>query len=645
MNQISKPGKSGLPYPQAIFKFKHFEPKSQHYSSSLQRVPDINEDKPILNPLYNLLPETQNPNNIVSLVCSTLKLKEDAHLSLSLLHKTMHEEGHLSRLGTQEISRILLRCQSDSSIALTFFRWVKFDLGLKLNTENCCIVVHILVWSRKFSQAMKILCELVKLDEDISKRLDVFKTLLLCTDYCNWDPVVFDMLIKAYLRTGMVKESYRVFRKMIKLNFVPSTVTINCLLNGLSKMNSGNRCWEIYGMMGRIGQHPNTCTFNILIHVVCKEGDVDKVNKFLEKMEEDGFDPDIVTYNMLMDSYSKKGRLKDAIYLYHIMFRRGVVPDLLTYTALINGFCKGGNVRVAHQLFSTMIHRGLKPDLRAFNTLLVGYCKVGMMQEARSLMHDMIGDGIHPDEFSCRMLVEGYHKHGSLISALNLVVELQRFGFSVPPDVYDYLGIALCTENRPFAAKSLLEGIVCPSYEPDPEILCNLIGSLCRCNSLEEALDLKAQMESKNMRLDLGTYKAIICCLCRLSRCKEAENLIKEMVESGIRPDIEICRALVNRLCQNSNFSKAEYLLRFFAEEFQVFDTGCYNELIRILCEKGDIVHLMDFQDSMMKVGFVSNGLTCKYMINGLQRVIGTQKGSVSNGTNWNGEDGGVKPP
>ncbi|KAL3520505.1 hypothetical protein ACH5RR_018654 [Cinchona calisaya] len=624
-----KLGKSRLPSPLDILKSNHFEPKSQNYSSSLQRVPEINEAKSVSNPLYNLLPEIQNPNNIANLVCSTLKLKDNARLSLSLLHKTMQEQGHLSHIGNREISRILLRCQSDSSTALTFFHWVKFDLGLNLNTENCCIIVHILVWSRKFSQAMKILSELIKLDEDVSRSLDVFKTLLLCTDVCNWDPVVFDMLMKAYLKMGMVKESYRVYRKIVKLGFVPSVVTINCLLNGLSKMNYGEKCWEIYGTMGRIGLHPNSCTFNILIHVVCKEGNVEKVNGFLEKMEEEGFDPDIVTYNMLMDSYCKKGRLKDAIYLYDIMFRRGVVPDLLTYTALINGFCKGGNVKDAHRLFSTMIHRGLKPDLRAFNTLLVGYCREGMMQESRSLLHDMIRDGIHPDDFTCRTLVEGYHKQDCLISALNLVVELQRFGFSVPQDVYHYLGIALCRENRPFAAKSLLEGIACPSYEPNPEILCNLIGSLCQCNSVEEAMYLKAGMESKNMLLDLGTYKAIICCLCKLSRCKEAVNLTREMVESGVRPDIEICRALVNGLCQKRDFSEAECLLRFLAKEFQVLDIVSYNELVRILCEKGDLAKLMEFQDSMKKVGFTPNGLTCKYVIGGLQSAMGIQKDSI----------------
>lgn len=629
MSQTIKLGKFTLPSPRAILKSKHLEPKSENYSSSLQRVPDFNEAKSISNPLYNLLPETKNPNNIVNLICSALKVKDDARPSLALLYKSMQEQGHLSHLGTQEISRVLLRCQSDPSTALTFFRWIKFDLGLKLNNENCCIMVHILVWSRKFSQAMKILSELVKLDKGVSKSIDVFKTLLLCTDDCNWDPVVFDMLIKAYLKMGMVKESYRVFRKMVKFGLVPSVVAINCLLNWLSKMNYGEKCWEIYGMMGRIGLHPNSCTFNIMTHVVCQEGDVDKVNGFLEKMEEEGFDPDIVTYNMLMDSYCKKGRLKDAIYLYHIMFRRGVVPDLLTYTVLINGFCKGGNVRDAHKLFSTMIHRGLKPDLMAFNTLLVGYCKEGMMQEARSLLHDMIGDGIQPDDFTCRMLVEGYHKRDHLISALNLVVEFHRFGLSVPQDVLDYLVIVLCRENRPFAAKSFLEGIACPSYEPNPEILCNLIDSLCQCNSLEEALKLKAEMESKNMKLDLGTYKAIICCLCNLDRCKEAENLMREMVKYGMQPDIEICRALVNGLSQKRNLGEAQCLLRFFAEEFQVFDTVCYNELIRILCEKGDMAKLMEFQDSMKKVGFVPNSLTCKYIIGGLQRAMGIQKDSI----------------
>lgn len=593
---------------------------SHSSSSSLQKVTDLDEAKLVLNPLFNLLPELQNPNNIVNVIHSALKLKDTTNSGgLPLLQEKMQEKGLLSHLGTQEISRVLLRCQSDSQSALTFFNWVKFDMGLKLNTQNYCFVVHVLVWSRKFSQAMRILSELVELNKDLRKNGDIFKTLLLCSNDCNWDPVVFDMLIKAYLKHGMVKESYRVFKKMVKLGFVPQVITVNCLLNGLSKSNYGKICWEIYEEMGRIGVHPNPCTFNILTCVVCKDGDIDKVNKVIEKMEEEGFDPDIVTYNMLVHSYCREGRLKDAIYLYNIMFRRGIQADVVTYTSLINGLCKAGSLKPAHQLFSEMIQRGLKPDVIAYNTLISGYCKEGLMQEARSLLHDMIGSGIRPDNFTCRTLVEGYHKKNHLISALNLVMELLRFGFTISGDVYDYLIIALCGNKRPFAAKRLMEEIIAgDDYKPNADIYCNLIDSFCDENYVEEGLVYKAEMETKDLKPNLGVHRAIICSLCRLSRFKEAEKFMREMVVSGMDPDTEICRSLVNGYCKERNISKATSTLRVFAQEFQVFDTVSYNELCQVICNEDGVAKLMEFQDDLKEVGFVPSGQTCKYIIDGL---------------------------
>lgn len=139
---------------------------------------------------------------------------------------------------------------------------------------------------------MKLLLELVELDghEDDSQRLNAYESLLLCSNDCNWDPLAFDMFIKAYLRKGMINESFQVFSKTVKLGFVPSIFTTNCLLNGLSKTDYAGKCWEIYQEMLRIELHPNSCTFNILTYILCKEGDVDKVNGFLEMMEEEGFD-------------------------------------------------------------------------------------------------------------------------------------------------------------------------------------------------------------------------------------------------------------------------------------------------------------------------------------------------------------------
>ena len=366
---------------------------SSSSSSSLLTIPD-SDSKSGLNPLYHLLPPTQNPIKIVNLICSSLRQEKT---NISLLQNSI--KGLLPHLGTHEISRVLLRCQSDYSSALFFFNWVKNDLGLKLTTQNYCILVHILAWSRKFSPAMRLLSELIERVKDVSTKDDIFQTLVLCTEDCNWDPVIFDMLIKAYVKAGMIRESFSAFNKMVEIGFFPSVISCNCLLNGLARLNCIDQCWHVYQEMGRIGVHTNGYTFNILTHVLCKDGDVDKVNAFIERMEEEGFDPDVVTYNTLINSYCRKGRLEDAFYLYKIMYRRNVIPDLVSYTALMKGLCRQGRVREAHQLFHRMVHRGLDPDIVTYNTLIRGYCTKGKMQECRSLLREMIREWDLPRQF------------------------------------------------------------------------------------------------------------------------------------------------------------------------------------------------------------------------------------------------------
>ncbi|WMV20674.1 hypothetical protein MTR67_014059 [Solanum verrucosum] len=626
MNLTQKSIKSTCSNGELLISFKNLHSRLNFSSSNcVQILTDYSGSaRPFSNPLHNFLPKTQNPQNTVSLICSALKNRNNDHLSL--LQKTIQDNGLISYFSDSEISRVLLRCQSDSCSALSFFNWVKNDLGVEPNTQNYCLVIHILTWTRNFSQAMKFLSELVDLKRDGMESVDVFESLLSSSGLCNWDPVVFDMLIKAFLKVNMVKDGFRAFRKTVKHGMYPSVITVNCLLTGLSKLNYSKKCWEVYAEMERIGVHPNSCTFNILTHVLCKDEDVNTVNEFLEKMEEEGFQPDIVTYNTLVSSYCRKGRLKDAVHLYQIMYIRDVSPDLFTYTSLINGFCKKGNVKDAHQLFIRMADRGLKPDVILYNTLISGYCKEGMMQEARFLLHDMIGEGMHPDKFTCTVLVQGYQKQDNLVSAVNLVTELQRFRFVVSHDIYNYLIAALCIENRPFVAKALIDRVSGDRYEPGNMVYGELIESFCRCNFPDEASCLKAEMVSKDLKPDIGTYRAIIKCLCKLGRSMDANSLMREMTDCDVPPDIEVCRALINGHCGENNFCEAQSLLSFFAQEFKIFDTVCYNTIVRLLSGKGDIAKLMKFQDKMRKVGFAPNQLTCKYVIDGLQKAVGVHK-------------------
>ncbi|CAH9089701.1 unnamed protein product [Cuscuta europaea] len=591
------------------------------YSSSLQKVPvhEIEaEITPISSPLYNFLPDTENPYKTVGLVCSSLKQR-------NLRGASLREELSSRVLTSSEISKVLLRCQSDSHAALSFFDWTRSINGTsnRLDTLNYCLMVHILAWSRNYSMAMQTLSQLVQLTTTAAKGDSVFNGLIDGTRMCNWSPVVFDMLIRVYIRAGMLKRGFKTFQNVIRMGVSPNVITINILLNALSQANHFSNCRKVYAQMERIGVSPNSCTLNIMIHSLCKSGDVDMVDGFLERMEEEeGLGPDIITYNMLVDSYCKRGRLKDAVYLYYIMYKRGVPPDLITYTSLISGFCKGGNVKDAHQLFLRMIHRGFKPDSISYNTLLHGYCKEGMLHEAKALFHDMIQNGVGPDNFSLRKLLEGYREHGKIISALNLILELPKFGLLISHEIHEYVIVALCADNRPYAAKNMLDHISKKGFEPNTVIYRELIVSFCNCNYVDEALCLRDEMVGKKFKLCLDSYRAIINGLCVSSRNLEANSILQEMIDSGLEPDTEICRALITGQCDDKNFDEARFLLRRFAENFQVFDSVCYNKVAYLLGEKGNVGELMEFQEKMMKMGFTPSQLTCKYVVGGLHKAM-----------------------
>lgn len=93
-------------------------------------------------------------------------------------------------------------------------------------------------------------------------------------------------------------------------------------------------------------------------------------------------------------------------------------------------------------------------------------------------------------------------------------------------------------------------------YVPSEEVYHELIDSLSRGKFVKEALELKLEMVSKDLKPNLSAYRAVIG-----SRSMEALRLMQEMVESGLPPDIEICRSLVNGLCKDKNILNFKSLM------------------------------------------------------------------------------------
>ncbi|KAF9620366.1 hypothetical protein IFM89_011101 [Coptis chinensis] len=155
-----------------------------------------------------------------------------------------------------------------------------------------------------------------------------------------------------------------------------------------------------------------------------------------------------------------------------------------------------------------------------------------------------------------------------------------------------------------------------------------LLQCFCKSDGLTEALSLKDKMIEKGLKPNLFSYRILISSLCKLHKTAEGEFMMKELVGTDLVPDSDICKALVNGYCKERSFHNAESILIYFALEIQIYDIGSYNVLIKVWSEEGNVLKILELQDKMMKLGFVPNGMTCKYLIYGLSRA-GNDKRTV----------------
>ncbi|KAK8916882.1 Pentatricopeptide repeat-containing protein [Platanthera zijinensis] len=565
-------------------------------------------------PLSSILPLRLNPAaDAVDLISSRLHLISSQSPLTFLIPSNL-----LPFLGHSELSSILLRSQSLPIPSLHLLSFLHSRAHLTPSPHHFSLLAHSLTFSRLFSHSLYILRRLI-LTHPSS---DPFSSLLspVSSGCCNWDSVVFSLLVRAYLRLRFLNQALDAFNRCAAFGFHPDPLTSNLLLNSLAKAGHFDTCWEVYCTMRKLGVSPNVYTFNIMINSLCRADDGLRAMGFLQEMKINGFDPDVVTYNTLINGFCRKGRVEKALALYKLMYRRGIEPDLVSCTILMKGLCEKGSVHYARQLFDKMRLRSLSPDEACYGVLVSGYCREGRMPEAWMLLQAMIGCGYLPNDFLCMEIVKGYANIGKLLPCLNVLAQLRKLGVPVSINFFKHLVGALCDERRPNAARNLVKWMVVDKRRPNADICNVIIKSFCDCASVIDAFSLKDEMVEINIRPNRDTYAILIGCLCKLGNAAEAECLMEEMIACGLIPDAVTCAALVIGYSNKGELSKAESLLKYFALEFGFRENNTFNALINVCAEDGDMVKAFEMRNRLMKLGFLPNQETCKFFINALSK-------------------------
>lgn len=333
----------------------------------------------------------------------------------------------------------------------------------------------------------------------------LFVALVKTYKSCDSSPLVFDVLIRAYLELNRVDSCLYILRLLLPDGFKPSLINCNLLISAVAKHRGVGIGFDLYmdlfGVVGDDGDNggaklrPNAATFNGLLAACYHERMLDKTQEIWMEMRRLKCDPNFKTYNILMAAYCEEEAVEKAGELWEEMKSKGLKRDIVAYNTLIGGWCKIGKVEIGEKLYKEMKMAGIESTYVTYQHLINGHCKFGDVSSAYLLFKEMCRKEFSPDVFIVDLLVIELCKEGMVSQALELFRQVMK--------------------DANFGSRR-------SSYE-------FLIKGLCGNGEMEEACKVQAEMVGKGFEPDHSVYAAFVDGYTKLGKTDMADKLREEM--------------------------------------------------------------------------------------------------------------------
>nr|XP_043617252.1 pentatricopeptide repeat-containing protein At1g74750-like [Erigeron canadensis] len=330
-------------------------------------------------------------------------------------------------LDAYQANQVLKQLQ-DSSIALSFFYWLKRQPGFKHDGHTYTTMVGILGRSKQFAAINKLLDQMVQ-------------------DGHPPNVVTYNRLIHSYGRANFLNKSLDVFDQMQREGIEPDRVTYCTLIDIHAKAGYLDVAMSMYQRMQEAGLSPDTFTFSVIINCLGKAGHLDAALKLFYEMVGQGCVPNLVTYNIMIALQAKARNYPTALQLYRDMQNAGFEPDKVTYSIVMEVLGHCGYLEEAEAIFEEMTRKNWIPDEPVYGLLVDLWGKSGNVEKAWSWYQAMLNAGLLPNVPTCNSLLSAFLRVHRLSDAYNLVQGMRSLGLNPSLQTYTLL-LSCCTEAQ-----------------------------------------------------------------------------------------------------------------------------------------------------------------------------------------------------
>ncbi|KAK9292377.1 hypothetical protein L1049_020344 [Liquidambar formosana] len=459
---------------------------------------------------------------------------------------------------------------------------------------------------------------------------------------------IWNTMIRGYSRSDSPQEALVLYMSMIAEGVEsPNNFTFPFLLNSCARLSSLEPGHEIHCHIIKNGYQSDLFIRNSLIHLYSVFGDLSHARVVFDG----SFVRDLVSYNTMISGYAQD-LPRAALCLFREMLDMDIQPDEFTFVALfsacsvltdpqigkqihnllyknlssidsnillksaiIDMYAKCGLMKMAEQVFSAI--RNSK-STAAWSSMVLGYARCGEIEIARHLFNKMA----ERDVVSWTAMISGYSQTGQYSEALELFVEMEDQGIK-PDEVTMVAVLSACARlgALEFGKRIHHQYIENGSFDQNIILTTAIINMYAKCGSIDAALKIFHGIQENRKTSFL--FNSIISGLAQHGLGETAIRFFREMVSAGVKLDEG---SFVAVLCACSHSGLVEEGKKLFESMFDVYGIrpqmehyGCMVDLL------GRDGRLEDAYDLIQKMPFEANSVIWRALL-GACRIHGNVK-------------------